>query len=304
VPRRIYQRKDFKIRSGANESMVKVYTLNAFTKNDEGGNPAGVCLDAENLSEQEMQSIASKLNYSETAFVQKSKVADFKIRFFSPDIEVPLCGHATIATFCLMAEKNWISKGKYKQETKAGTLEIEVNNRNMIFMRQNLPSYGKIDKEKVLDCLNLNEDQLIPELPVEIVSTGFPAIIVPIRSQETVRNLQIDLEKSKRLSDKKLLLHVFTLETINTDSTAFSRNFLPVTNLGEDPATGTSSGALACYLFRHGLVNGKSVMKFEQGHTMGRPSEIQVQLKTKGEKINEVVVGRRATITGELEIIL
>ena len=94
--------------------MIKVYTLNAFTDDVSGGNPAGVVLDADNLTEKQMQGIAKKVGFSETAFVMSSDSADFRVRFFTPSDEVDLCGHATIATFKLLLLKGRIATVVYK----------------------------------------------------------------------------------------------------------------------------------------------------------------------------------------------
>src|SRR3989344_2115961 len=104
---------------------IKVYTLNSFAKEQNGGNPAGVVLNADGLTEVQMKSIAGQVGFSETAFIQKSQKANFKVRFFTPTDEVDLCGHATIASYYLMWKQGLIKPGNYKQETKAGLLGIE-----------------------------------------------------------------------------------------------------------------------------------------------------------------------------------
>lgn len=101
---------------------IKVYTLNAFAKTENGGNPAGVVLSADTLSPADMQKISAKAGFSETAFVKKSEIADFKVDFFTPNNQVDLCGHATIATFYMLANKDLIKAGTYTQETKAGRI--------------------------------------------------------------------------------------------------------------------------------------------------------------------------------------
>ena len=105
---------------------LTVYRLSSFPKEDHGGNEAGVVLDADLLKDKEMLKIAKEVGYSETAFVSKSNVADFKVRFFTPANEVSLCGHATIATFNLLRDKELINPGIYTQETKAGILKLDV----------------------------------------------------------------------------------------------------------------------------------------------------------------------------------
>src|SRR3989344_7333723 len=117
---------------------VKVFTLNAFAKTENGGNPAGVVLNSDGLSEKQMLLISKKVGFSETAFVQKSDKADFKVKFFTPNAEVDLCGHATIATFYLLKDRQIIQAGKYTQETKAGVLAIEILQDKTVFMDQKL----------------------------------------------------------------------------------------------------------------------------------------------------------------------
>ena len=120
---------------------IQVHTLNAFAKTENGGNPAGVVLNASDLSDEQMLEVAKKVGFSETAFVQKSDNADFKVKFFTPSAEVDLCGHATIATFYLLGNKQVIQPGDYKQETKAGILNIEILHDGSVLMDQNTPIF-------------------------------------------------------------------------------------------------------------------------------------------------------------------
>lgn len=116
--------------------------MRAFAKTEKGGNPAGVVFDADGLSESSMKEIASEVGYSETAFVMKSHMADFRVRFFTPIEEVDLCGHATIAAFNLMRDEKIILPGNYTQETKAGVLKLRVYE-NTVFMEQKNLNFSK-----------------------------------------------------------------------------------------------------------------------------------------------------------------
>ena len=104
--------------------MVEVYVISAFSKDGRGGNKAGVVLDSRGLMPAKMMAIAKDLGYSETAFLMESDVADFKVRYFTPTEEVPLCGHATIATFSILNSLGRLSKDTYTIETKAGSLNL------------------------------------------------------------------------------------------------------------------------------------------------------------------------------------
>lgn len=274
---------------------IKVYTLNAFAKTDNGGNPAGVVLDADFLSVSDMQKIAAKVGFSETAFVKKSNKADFKVAFFTPNEEVDLCGHATIATFYLLANKGIIQVGEYTQETRAGILKVECRNDNVIYMNQRNPEFYEIlDKKEIANTLNINEDDIMNELPIQIVSTGLRDILIPIKSLETLYKIKPDFDKISYVSKKQDVIgyHLFTLET-EYDSTAHCRNFAPLYGIPEEAATGTSNGALSCYLYKYGFILGKNAenLVFEQGYSMKKPSEVLSSLIVHNQKINEVKVG-------------
>lgn len=285
---------------------IKVYTLNAFAKTKEGGNPAGVVLDADSLSDEVMQKIAQKIGFSETAFVQKSNKADFKVRFFTPNGEVDLCGHATIATFYLMAKKNLLKSGTYTQETKAGILNLEVQDDNTIFMNQNPPQFfDEIDKKEIAESLNISEEIISNDLSVQIVSTGLRDIFIPIKSLKYLHNINPNFKEVSKISKKYDVIgyHLFTLET-KFGSTAHCRNLAPLYDIPEESATGTSSGALSCYLFKYGKISKQHTnhLVFEQGYSMKKPSEIFVNLKLQDDKIVEVKVGGIASNIQEKEL--
>lgn len=280
-------------------SIMSVFILNAFAKTKRGGNPAGVVLDADTLDAASMQEIAARVGLSETAFVQTSAVADFKIRFFTPAAEVDLCGHATIAAFSLLFGLGRIGAGKYRQETKAGILGVEAQKDGGIFMEQALPVFEKaVDREEVAGSLGIGLASLEPGLPVQIVSTGLRDIMVPVVSLSVLSGISPDFDKVSAVSreEEAVGYHVFSLQTRH-GSTAHCRNLAPLYGIPEEAATGTSSGALACYLFKHGQITKDQArsLVFEQGYVMRRPSEIFVRLDIKDKAITGVHVGGRAT---------
>lgn len=279
--------------------MKKIYTLNSFTNVKTGGNPAAVVLDADNMTKEEMQKVARKIGFSETAFIKKSKTASFKIDFFTPNKQVDLCGHATIAAFTLLREKNYISEGKYTQETLAGILSITVE-KNTVYMQQNLPEYYNAPKpEQIADCLNISSTEIDQKLPVQIVSTGLKDIMVPIKKIDTLLKLQPNFDQIKKLSSTFdcVGIHAFSLETLH-NSNAHCRNFAPLYDIYEEAATGTSNGALACYLYDNGIFSSSPSLslKFEQGDILKRPSEIFVKLETENKYIKNIFVGGNAQI--------
>ena len=176
---------------------MKVKKVNAFTETINGGNPAGVVLNTPDLTENQMRDITKTLSVSETAFVFPSSVADYRIRFFSPTYEVDLCGHATIATFFIMAQEGIFTDIKKKitldQETKAGILPVDIyfneGNVEKVMMTQRKPTLNGIhlDRRKLAKSLNVEESEIDSSLPEQIVSTGLFTVPVCVKSFEIGR---------------------------------------------------------------------------------------------------------------------
>jgi PhzF family phenazine biosynthesis protein len=273
---------------------LNIYKLTSFPKENHGGNEAGVVLEADNLSDIEMLEIAKNIGFSETAFVSESKKADFKVRFFTPTSEVSLCGHATIATFNLLRDKGLINNGMYSQETKAGILSLDIG-KDLVFMEQNAPEYGEvIDRVNLLSCFN-NTDYINTELPIIILSTGMREIFLPVRSVNELNSLAPNIEEIIRISKKYNVIGIHAFSLSNEEADAYGRNFAPLVGIDEESATGTSNGALGCYLYKY-LEKKKTEFILRQGYSMNKPSEIITKLTIKENKINSVWVGGTAKI--------
>ena len=285
---------------------IKVYTINAFAKTPEGGNPAGLVIDADNLNEANMRKIAKEVGFSETAFLLKSDKADFALRFFTPSEEVDLCGHATIASFSLLKQIEFLKAGSYSLETKAGILSIELNEDSSVMMSQADPIfYEIIEYGEIADSLNIDTSAFNTKLPCQIVSTGLKDIMIPIKDMETLNSIKPDFKKVRDLSEKYNVVgyHIFTLEALG-DGLAHCRNLAPLYDIDEEAATGTSSGALASYLYKYKIIDEASAKNniLEQGYSMNRPSEINVELDIRDGKIIEVKVGGKALKLNLIEI--
>lgn len=284
---------------------IKVYLLKSFGVDENGGNPAGVVLGADALTDKQKMHISKEVGFSETSFVEKSNLADFKVRFFTPIEEVDLCGHATIATYSLLFQKSLIKSGTYKQEIKAGVLEIEIQNDGLIIMEQSLPKFSdEILSQQITDifCEPLIVDKLTPQ----IVSTGLRDIILPVKTRKHLFALKPNLEKMADLNKRtnSVGVHAFTLDTIDKNSVAHCRNFAPLYGINEESATGSSNGALACYLYQNNMLYNKNLhnLKFEQGYSMNKPSEIFVGLDVDDQHITKVSVGGKAALYDEKDI--
>lgn len=271
----------------------KVYHMTAFPKEPHGGNLAGVVVNAESLSEEEMQSIAKELNYSETAFVLNSLDADFLVRFFTPLSEVGLCGHATIATFNLLRDEGIITEGFYTQETGVGILKLEVKS-DIVYMEQVPPIYGEfIDPIEIENCFNTS-NVIETKLPIRILSTGMKEIFVPLRSIKELNSLVADIDKINEISLKYDVvgIHCFALSDENNVD-AYGRNFAPIVGINEESATGTSNGALGCYLNNY-VKKDKMSFILRQGYSMNKPSEIITKLTKTKDEIVTIFVGGSA----------
>ena len=269
--------------------MVEVYVISAFSKDGKGGNKAGVVLESHDLMPANMMVIAQDLGYSETAFLTESDVADFKVRYFTPTEEIPLCGHATIATFSILNSLGRLSKDAYTIETKAGSLNIRIEKDGMIFMEQNRPTYFETLKPDIFaGCLEAGF--IDTALPIQIVSTGLKDIMLPVDTKEHLERLNPNFKNMVNLCcDQDVVgIHAFAL-TGGAETTAICRNFAPRYGINEESATGTSSCALACYLFQH--YKRQSQYVFEQGFNLGSASRLVVNITHQGGSIDTVHVG-------------
>lgn len=277
--------------------MVNVYIASAFSKNNKGGNKAGVVLNAPNLSYEQKLESAKRLGYSETAFLSDSAKADFKLQYFTPTEEIALCGHATIAAFSILKILNKLNKQNYTIETKAGILNIQIKEDGLIFMEQNCPAYFDVLNPDIFTDF-IEKDFIDCNLPIQIISTGLKDILLPINSKEHLEAISPDFEKIAAISKAKNVvgIHAFALMK-GSGITAICRNFAPLYGIDEESATGTSNCALACYLFKY--YEKKSQYVFEQGYNLGEVSQIAVNIAYHEDVIDSVYVGGYGYLLGK-----
>lgn len=270
---------------------VLVYKLTAFPNGKNGGNKAGVVINADSFTDNDMQQIAKDVGFSETAFIMESEKATFRLRFFTPTSEVDLCGHATIAAFNILRDLKIIKKGHHSMETNIGIFNIEVG-RKEVFMNQKKPEFFKsVEQYEIYDCF-YEERFLDSTLPNMIISTGMKEIFVPVRSVDVLHKLHPKMHNIKHICEKYdcIGMHLFA---IDDKVDAYGRNFAPVVGIDEESATGTSSGALACYLNKY-VSPQKTEYVLRQGYSMNMPSEIEVKLDKHLHEILSVSVGGTA----------
>lgn len=280
---------------GIGGGAMDVYIVSAFSKDGAGGNKAGVCLDAGGLEREQKMKIAKEMGYSETVFVSSPTIdgADWRFEYFTPSEEVPLCGHATIAGFTVLRERGLVESGEFRLQTKEAVLDIVVED-GRILMQQNNPTFGEsLDAGDIGECFD--SEVAHDSLPIQIVSTGLRDIILPIKDMATLEGMKPNFDEIVRVSEKfdTVGIHAFAID----GERIVCRNFAPRYEVPEESATGTSNCALACYLHNNRILRRGSYV-FEQGYSLDSPSEIVVDLVTKGDEIEKVVVGGAGYICG------
>jgi len=271
------------------------YIVNAFTANGRNGNPAGVVLNADSLDEPRMHAVAAQLGLSETAFVSTSRRATRRVRFFTPTVEVPLCGHATIATWSLLCKLDVLPAGEYTQETQAGILKVQMEASGLTFMEQTRAQFfGEIMPATVAGMLGIRAVDFHPSLRPQVVSTAIKDLLVPVADKSVLAKLKPNLKEIADFSRRHGLsgFHMFALLGAE-GSLASARNFAPADGIPEECATGTSNGALLSYLQAKNILPKQKTYRIEQGETMGQLCYVYGTFK------DEVVwVGGEAEVKG------
>lgn len=291
---------------------IEIEIINAFVDAGSGGNPAGVVFDADDLSDADMQRIAASVGLSETAFVSRSEIADFKLDFFTPTRRIAHCGHATIATFSHLAQTGRVGQGETSKETVDGPRKIIIEG-DAAFMEQTAPAYTEeadwpqgIRAADVLDSLNLGPGDLLPGMQPVIVNTGNSFMIVPLRSRDTLAMLQPDRDAVARISEAFDLVgyYAFSTEAGNRERHATARMFAPAYGIPEEAATGMAAGPLACFLHDRLGIGGDTIL-IEQGHFMSDPSPslltARLDIGDDG-RIGGLMVGGRAHVAGRKHV--
>lgn len=295
------------------------YQADVFTDRPFGGNPVAVVPEAMGLSDRELQQIAREMNLSETVFVfpPTDPAATAKLRIFTPTQEIPFAGHPVLGAFFVLAKlgrlpsKNEATRLLY--ECNLGSFPLEILAREgeilRVVMSQPKPQFlGVVDNLKdlfeIANALGLPKSQITDtKVPVEVVSTGLPIIIVPVRTLTGVRSITPNVSAINDLCTRHGAkgLMAFTTMTVEEASAVHTRVFAPPIGVLEDPATGSASGALGAYLVQNGVVEVAPMTEIlaEQGYELERPSRILIQVESDDDAIQQVKVGGQAVMVIE-----
>ena len=269
--------------------MTAILSYAAFTETPEGGNPAGVVLDASGLDDSDMLKIAADLGYSETAFVvARDTPNEYDVRYFAPAAEVPFCGHATIATAVALAERD--GAGTLVFHTKAGAVPVHTEGTTgeitatLTSVEPHLEVVDSQTLEAALLALGWSNDELDPDLPPRIAYAGARHLILAAATRERLADLDYDYDALKQLM---LDLDLTTVDLVyREDETTFhARNPFPVGGVVEDPATGAAAAAFGNYLRDTGNVTAPATVTVHQGVDMGRPSLLTIAIDSERPEI-------------------
>ncbi|MFN3681749.1 MAG: PhzF family phenazine biosynthesis protein [Nitrospira sp.] len=303
----------------ARRRTLKFYQADVFTSYPFGGNPVAVFPDADGLTDDELQKIAREMNLSETVFVFSpgDPRAAVKLRIFTPTKEIPFAGHPVVGAMYVLAQtQSLLSKEAVTDliyECNIGLFPVELHARggevHQVVMTQPKPQFvGLIDDVadlyQVAGALGLSKSVIVEtKWPVEVVSTGLPVLIVPVRTLTAVRSIMVNdravTELCERFGANGVM--VFTTMTVQQFATAHARMFAPSIGISEDPATGSAAGALGAYLVQHGVVEVAPTTDIlvEQGYEIERPSHIVVRVESDDDIVQSVKVGGECVMVAE-----
>ena len=267
---------------------MNILKLAAFSQNGKGGNPAGVVFYDEMPSSEEMLKVAAEVGYSETAFLVK-KNDGWRVRYFAPAMEVPFCGHATIASGTVLGER--FGAGTYKLYLNNSEITVNAQKSADGKFTATLQSPETWSKDapaeyvnKILGAFKLTRDDLDSRFPVRFAFAGVKHLIFFVKNRKTLADMNYPFEVVKSLMAEQELVTISMLWQ-ESDELFHSRNPFASGGVYEDPATGAAAAALAGYL-RDINWQGKKSFTILQGEDMGMPSRLLVQYGPKaGESV-------------------
>ncbi|WP_217196387.1 PhzF family phenazine biosynthesis protein [Streptomyces buecherae] len=271
----------------------EVLRYTAFSRDPQGGNPAGVVLDATGLTDAEQLAIAAELGYSETAFLTAPPPGlggepgrAFTVRFFSPLAEVPFCGHATVATAVALADR--VGPGELLFATRAGTVPVAVTERDgvayatLTSVEPKVSEVAAADLAEALAALGWAAADLDPRLPARIAYAGARHLVIGVATRERLADLDYDFDRLAtfmRAHDLTTLQLAWATPGGTKRSATFHvRDPFPVGGVVEDPATGAAAAAFGAYTRALGITTAPATLTLHQGEDLGRPGLLEVRI--------------------------
>jgi len=289
---------------------VRVFQVDAFTAERFCGNPAGVVLEADAMSEQDMRALARELNNGDTAFLLRPDAPDhdLRVRFFTPRSEASFVGHATLAAHAVLASLHLAPRPRQKQ--KSGLVEVETlaGEPPRIAIRQPPPSLGRVlaaaELDEVLAALALTRADLDTRCPAMIAGQGSTRLLLGVTEASVLARVRPDLARLRTLSAQIAApgYFLFTLRPSLAGVFSEARMFCPALGIDEDPVSGNAHALLGAYLLQQGLLAacGAAAGAIEftgaQGHFLGRPGRVSVALQLEQAALRSVSIIGEAVI--------
>ena len=259
----------------------KIYQVDAFTSEPFRGNPAGVCILENDMPDEWMQNVASEMNLSETAFIIPDS-GYFRIRFFTPASEIPLCGHATLSSAHILYETGIAhAESEIKFQSKEGDLTVRKSGSRITM---NFPAYG-LDQIEVPEIVA----RILGSRPAEVYMTGHGWTFVLLNDEKTVRELNPNF---KLMKDSGFGDMIVTAPSEDSNFDFCVRCFAPALGIDEDPVTGSAHCALVPFWYR------KTGRTEFMSHQVSRRGGI-LKVAFKGNRV-EISGDARTIISGEL----
>jgi trans-2,3-dihydro-3-hydroxyanthranilate isomerase len=288
--------------------------VDVFTSRPFGGNQLAVFTDGASLSTAEMQELAHEMNFSESTFVMPPESSGARrVRIFTPMNEVPMAGHPTVGTTWVLATRGEIALSSPSVDATlqlgigpvAVTVESTGGQPDFVWMAHLAAEFGtkRRDRGRIARALGITAADVHDDLPIQIVSTGFPFIFVPVRTLDALARCAPNARALASLfKPGEAILPIYMF--VANESGEFaprSRMFAPHTGVAEDPATGSAAAPFGAYAATYKLIDPapKASFLIHQGVEMGRPSEIHVEMTRKESGAFAVRIGGRCAIVGE-----
>lgn len=288
----------------------RVFQVDAFTQKLFAGNPAGVVLEADDLSDTEMQQIAREVGRGDTAFAltPSSPEHDLRMRFFTPKCEVPFVGHATLAAHYVRATLSGPSTKPLRQQSGTGLITVDAREtKGAIEIGMRLPAPKAVralesqELDSLLDALGVSHVDIDPRIPVEIYATRNARLLLGLRHIQSLETLKPNLDALARLTPHLGAdgYFVFALNEDREHARCESRMFCPAIGVPEDAVSGNAHSMLGTLLVRHGLLKGSggiARLHGNQGRSVGRPGEVTVEVELRGSEPHSVRISGTAVI--------
>lgn len=289
------------------------YIVDVFAVSKYTGNQLAVFPEAQTLTTEEMQNIAKEINFSETTFILPKQPGNhgYPVRIFTPKKELPFAGHPTIGTAFILQQKiirQLVSR--VNLNLPIGQIPVDISYQedsiDLLWMSQRPPTfYESFNPEEIAAMLNISVDDIDDRFPIQSVSTGVAFMIVPLKTQQSLRACLVDVQKCEELTknaEAKCIL-VFCPETHNPENDLCVRVFAHALGIVEDPATGSANGCLAAYLIQYDYFAQPSIdLKVEQGYEIDRPSLLLLKA-LRDQEIIQVFVGGKVIMVAQGEFV-